>query len=83
MNQDVESTAPFLEAYHYASDHNKLNALTLSQPQLNVFLCKSCSSHGISVTSWLVKKLVKKTYMLVTTTNIKREHEFGKVQERE
>ena len=54
VDQDVEvsapSPAPRLPANHHASHHdnNGLNLCTVSHPQLNLFLCKSCHCHGIS-----------------------------------
>ena len=46
----VTSSAPCLPGHHHAFCHadNALNLLTVSQPQLNVFLYKSCLGHGVS-----------------------------------
>ena len=49
VDQNVElsstSSAPCLLASHH--DGNGLNLWTVSQPQLNVVLYKSCSGHGV------------------------------------
>ena len=54
VDPDVElsatSPAPCLPTYHHAPHHdnNGLSSETISQPQFNVFLYKSCCGHGVS-----------------------------------
>jgi hypothetical protein len=69
------SPAPFLPACHHASCHadNELNLWTVSQPQWNVFLYKSCCGHGVSSQQWNTKSL---TNYLKQSTHKKKSHTF-------